>query len=118
MVAALPIWPGHAVSILPVTRGAPPGEYLADRPQDAVQAKLAAVQTTLDNRGPPPVTVGPITFTAGQSVTINHKLQRQPVEWCAIDVVTGYGSFRRTAWDRLSVTIQSQNACTAYFRIA
>lgn len=103
---------------LPVTRGAPTGEYLQDRPQDAVQTKLDVVQQALNDRGPPPTTLGPFTFTAGQIIVIDHRLRRQPVEWSPIDVITGYGSFRRTAWSTLSISIQAQNACTATFRVA
>lgn len=106
------------MAILPVTRGAPSGEYLQDRPQDAVQTKLDVVQQAVSDRGPPPTVLGPFTFTAGGSVTIDHKLQRQPVSWETVDVIGGYGVFQRTAWSRLNITIQSANVCTAWFRIA
>ena len=57
------------------------------------------------------------TFTAGQTVAIPHGLGYQPTAWVILDCVTGYSSFRRTAWDPNTITLQAENACTATFRV-
>ncbi len=55
------------------------------------------------------------TFTAGEAKALVHGLGRTPVRWAPLDVIDGYGSFCRTAWDATSITIQSENAVTATF---
>lgn len=84
----------------------------------AMQAHTERVRVGLTARGPAPVLSLPVTFTAGQTVTFAHRLGRLPAEWSAIDVVDGYGSFRRVSWDARTITVQSQHACTARFRVA
>lgn len=103
---------------VPVTRIATATEQTDDRQTMVIQAAADRVRQVLNNRGAPPNTSGAITFTAGLVQRIEHKLQRQPVEWSVVDVTIGYSSFRRTAWDAISISIQSENACTAVFRFS
>lgn len=56
-----------------------------------------------------------VTFTATQTQQINHKLGRAPVGFFPIDVQSGYGAFYRTALDDKTISIRSENACTARF---
>jgi len=93
-------------------------EVTGDRQTQAIQSQTRRINVGLSNRGSAPVVTGELTFTAGEVKVIDHRLGRQPTEWVVTDVVTGYGSFRRTAWDASTITIQSQNACTARFRVA
>lgn len=109
---------GIALMALPVTRVAPSQVNTEDRKQSLIQATVQQLQQTVSNRGAPPTIVGPFTFTAGQAIAIDHKLQRQPQEWSVIDVFGGYGAFQRTAWSTTTITLQSANACTASFRVA
>lgn len=106
------------MSQLPQTRLPPATEQTGDRQTNAIQATLRRAQMALNARGAMPVTTAAITFAAGQSITIDHKLGRTPIEWSVSDVITGYGSFRRTQWSTINITIQSQNACTAVFKFA
>lgn len=61
------------------------------------------------------------TFTAGQTVAIQHKLGRKPVGWFVTDVINGDGTFRRattaatSGFDQYTISIRSANACTATF---
>lgn len=57
------------------------------------------------------------TFTAGQIKVLNHGLGRKPTRWVHSDVSGGYASFVRTDWDETTISIQSQNACSATFLI-
>lgn len=75
-----------------------------------------AFATTVDAFGKP---TRDITFTAGGSVQMRHGLELPkdgvPSGWIATETTTGYASFRRTAWDDKTITIQAENACTARF---
>ena len=93
-------------------------EVTGDRQTQAMQAQTKRVLVGLTARGSAPVMTPELAFTAGEVKVIDHRLGRQPTEWSVTDVTVGYGSFRRTAWDARTVTIQSQNACTARFRVA
>lgn len=83
-----------------------------------IQRAARRIAVAVNQRGGPPVTLGPVTFTAGQKRTFEHKLQRQPSEWAPVDVSGGYGAFFRVEWSPTQITIQSQNACTVTFRIS
>jgi len=106
------------VSPLPVTQVPPATEQTADRASGAIQVTLRQLQERVNAMGAPSIIVGPFTFTAGQMITIDHKLLRQPTEWLAVDIFGGYGSFQRISWSTTSIKIQSQNACMVKFRIA
>lgn len=93
-------------------------EHTGDRQTQAMQAATDRIRVGVNARGGTPVTTPDLTFTAGETKVIDHRLGRQPTEWSAADVTAGYGSFQRTAWDSKTITIQSQNACTARFRVA
>lgn len=93
-------------------------EQFVDRQDNTVQTNMRRIAMAVNQRGGPPIVHGPFTFTAGGQVRIEHKLLRQPVEWPAIDVTGGYGVFQRISWDDKAIVIQSQNACTATFRIS
>ena len=93
-------------------------EVTGDRQLEAIQSRIRRIETTVNARGAEPVTTDAVTFTAGGSVVINHKLARVPLEWSVSDVVDGYGSFQRITWTAATITIQSANACTARFRVA
>jgi len=58
-------------------------------------------------------------FTAGQVRTFQHGLSlatgATPRGFDVKDCTGGYPSFKRTAWDEKTITIQSQNACSALF---
>ena len=101
-----------------VTQLPPQIEQTNDRQTLRMQTIQRKTQKVLNARGGPPVVLGPLTFTAGQTQTILHKLGYQPVEWAVIDVTGGYGVFQRTKWDVNGITIQSQNACTIMLRVA
>jgi len=106
-------WPGRwplRVSPLPVTQSRP-DRATADRASGAIQVTLRQLQERVNAMGAPSIIVGPFTFTAGQMITIDHKLLRQPTEWLAVDIFGGYGSFQRISWSTTSIKIQSQNAC-------
>lgn len=103
---------------LPRTQLASSIEQIDDRQLLATQSTQRKTQDALNDRGAPPLTMAPVTFTAGQVQQISHRLGRQPAEWSVLDVTVGYGAFRRTAWTPLTISIQSQNACTAVFRVA
>jgi len=59
--------------------------------------------------------VGPLVFTAGSDQVINHRLKRAPTGFICIDVIDGYGSFRRVASNVSTITVRSENACSATF---
>lgn len=93
-------------------------EQTGDRRIDAIQSHVKQVASAVNQRGAAPNVLGPYTFAIGGTVTINHGLMRMPSEWQCVDVTGGYGLFQRTAWDDRTITIQSSNACTAWFRIS
>lgn len=93
-------------------------EVTGDRQTQNIQAQGNRVRVGLNARGPEPVTTDDLTFTAGEVKTIDHKLGRLPIEWVVVDCVTGYASFRRIGATIKTITLQSQNACTARFRVA
>lgn len=92
-------------------------EQINDRQLIAIQRTTRQAAQAVNAFGPPPRIIGPFTFTAGQALQLNHGLARQPSAWTCVDVTGGYGLFQRTAWDDKTVTIQSSNACTAWFRV-
>lgn len=102
----------------PTTRSAPNVEQTADRQTLAIQATLRKLQQAVDNTGAPPTVLDPVAFTAGLVKTIAHKLARVPESWVVVDVTGGYGAFLRVSWDSRNITIQSQNACTAVFKVS
>lgn len=61
------------------------------------------------------VQVGPLAFTAGGTQALKHRLNRVPSGWFPLSITGGYGVFQQTAVDKATLTIQSQNACTATF---
>lgn len=111
-------------------------EFHGDRGLDAAQRAAGEVAravnrsgagtvrraTVLDSAGNPTTQ---ITFTAGQTVMMVHGLpltrglspSAVPSGWRCVDVVTGYGSFKRSAWDDATLSITSENACTAVFEV-
>lgn len=93
---------------------APRLEYMGDAAAHRAQA-LAIEQARVTRNAPIGAsgTVVTATFTAGQTLSLAHKLGRVPRAWVLLDVSGGYGSFQRTAWDSKTITIQSQNGCTA-----
>lgn len=93
-------------------------EVTGDRQLDAIQTRLRRVEASVNARGAEPVTTDPVTFTAGGSQVIDHKLGRFPLEWSVSDVVDGYGGFQRITWTATTITIQSVFACTARFKVA
>lgn len=99
------------------TRQPPFSEQTNDPQLDRIQSRIQAVRDALNARGPQPVDLT-ATFTAGQVRVLEHGLLRTPESWSVIDVTGGYGAFKRTAWSSKTITIQSQNACTATFRVA
>jgi hypothetical protein len=101
------------------TRLAYDREATGDRQQNAIQDISRKTTVAVNQLGSAPNILGPFAFTAGQRIVIDHKLARVPAEWHAVDVVGGYGVFQRigTADDK-TITIQSQNVCVAYFRMA
>jgi hypothetical protein len=103
---------------MPVERIAFTTEQTDDRQTLSMQATSRRVADAVNAHGAAPLITDELTFTAGEVKTINHGLGRQPTEWGATDVVTGYGSFRRTGWNTKTITIQSENACTARFKVA
>lgn len=103
---------------VPATQIAPSVEQTGDQVLNAVQATQQKTATQVNLRGSPPNILDPITFTAGQQIRISHKLQRIPTEWTWTDVTGGYGAFERISWDDVYITVQSQNACTARFKVA
>ena len=107
-----------AAMTVPVTRLPAAIEQTSDRQTLAMQATQRKTAQAVNGRGAPPNLLGPIKFTAGQVQKIQHKLQRQPLEWTITDVTGGYGVFQRTAWDASTISIQSQNACTIMLRVA
>ena len=84
----------------------------------SIQRAARRIAVAVNQLGGPPVMLGPVTFTAGQKRTFEHKLQRPPVECVATDVRVGYGAFFIVDMNETQITLQSQNACTATFRIA
>lgn len=95
-------------------------EYTGDLATD--QAQRNAGDTARRLNGTPMAAgqrIGPVTFTAGQTQQLQHRLalpsNGTPLGWWCVDVVTGDGAFRRTAWDQNTISIRSANACTAYF---
>ncbi len=80
--------------------------------QDAIQ------QARITNLGAPMTSykTAPIPFTAGQSIVIKHNLGRIPTEYAVVWNTGGYNGTLVTAWDKSTVTIQSQAACTLTFR--
>jgi len=103
---------------IPQTRLPPDFERTQERPIDRIQDIARRTAVAVNQIGPPPLGLGPVTFTAGQELKLNHKLARVPEEWWPVDVTDGYGSFRRMSWDSKTITIKSQNACTATFKVA
>lgn len=99
----------------------PNTEQINDRQLLAIQRTTRQAAQAINAFGPAPLVLGPITFSApGQIIVMNHGLARQPISWACVDVVGGYGSFQRLltpAWDDKTITIQSANACTAWFRV-
>lgn len=91
--------------------------HTGDLSTQAIQAAADQTRRAVNARGTTPVVTAPVAFTAGEVKVINHGLGRQPSEWSVADVITGYGAFRRTAWDAKTITIQSANACTARFKV-
>lgn len=83
-----------------------------------IQRAARRIAVAVNQRGGPPVNIGPVVFTAGQKIALEHKLQRVPVECVAVDVRVGYGSFFTVSASETQIVIQSQNACTATFRIS
>lgn len=103
---------------VPQTRLAASIEETGDQQLNSVQATQRKTAVAVNLLGATPNILDPITFTAGQSVRIKHKLGRLPTEWHVNDVTSGYGSFLRISWDDVYINIQSLNACTARFRVA
>lgn len=62
---------------------------------------------------------GPVTFTAGQTLTLDHGLGRAVRGYLVIDCYDGYATFKRVPQtpllDSKTVQLQSENACTATF---
>ncbi|WP_394825029.1 hypothetical protein [Pendulispora albinea] len=114
--------------MIPKTRLPAKSEHFDDRPLDSLQGATNEARQVANQAPITSTIVGPITFTSGgQSIRLEHKLQRQPVEWTAIDTTRppnslgtydGFGAFRRVAWDSLTITIASYFSCTATFRVA
>jgi|SRR5215472_1742706 len=92
-------------------------QQTGDRQTLAIQARLKNVERVVNQLGAPSIVTAATKFTAGQKVSFNHGLSRVPTIWEVVDVVGGYGAFQRISWDNLTIVIQSQNACTAQFRI-
>lgn len=112
-------------------------EFHGDRGLDAAQRAAGEVARAVNRSGAGTVrratvtdaaTGAPtslITFTAGQSIQLFHGLplargltpSSVPSGWRCVDVVTGYGSFKRTDWDETTISITSENACTAVFEV-
>lgn len=103
---------------MPVERTPFVTEQTGDRRLQSIQATTRRVAVGLDRQGSPPLITSELTFTAGEVKTIDHGLGRQPTEFTPVDVTGGYGSFRRTGWNTKTITIQSENACVARFRVA
>jgi hypothetical protein len=106
------------MALTPRTQLPATGEQTDDYQLDAIQQTIRDTQQMVNARGPQPVLTGALTFSAGQAIIIEHKLGRQPQEWVPIDVSGGYGVFQRISWSDKMIKLQSQNACTARFRIA
>jgi len=103
---------------IPVTKLPPAVEHTGDRQTQTMQVIQRRTQDAVNARGAPPNLLNPVTFTAAQQIRIPHKLARTPIEWDVVDVIGGYGVFQRISWDASFITIQSQNACTATFRVS
>lgn len=93
-------------------------EQTADRQVNQLQENANAAGKAL-NRMPMlnGITTDSTVFTGGGTVQIFHRLGYVPKGWVCIDVITGDGTFRRTAWDSNSISIRSANACTAIFLV-
>lgn len=92
-------------------------EQTKDRQTLALQETQRRTAVAANGFGPVPVTLAPYTFIAGESHRFVHGLGRTPVAWWPVDVTGDYGSFYRAAWDTNAITIVSQNASTATFRV-
>lgn len=103
---------------VPTTQLANATEQTGDSVLNSIQSTQQRTAAAVNSRGAPPNVLEPVTFTAGGQVKMSHKLQRLPTEWDAIDVTGGYGKFQRVSWDDVYITIQSEDACTAVFRVA
>jgi hypothetical protein len=99
--------------------------YTADSPGTQDRANLAHSEATDEvRRGLNRVPFakgqlgGHVTFGAGESVSIAHKLGHVPKRWTVEDVSGGLGMFYRESWDDRFIVIVSMNACTALIRCA
>lgn len=59
-----------------------------------------------------------VTFAAGGTQRIQHRLGRVPTEFRAVWITGGYGAFFIVSADNAFVVMQSQNVCTATFRFS
>ena len=103
---------------IPRTQLPPDFERTLERPIDRIQDISRRTAVAVNQMGAPPLGLGPVAFTAGQILKLEHKLGRQPENWWPVDVTVGYGSFRRTDWNDKFIYIQSENACTATFKVS
>lgn len=63
------------------------------------------------------VDVGPIALGAGVNTVITHGLGRVPIGWFMTDLDARTTYIYRVAWDIRELTLRSQAACNANFRI-
>jgi hypothetical protein len=92
------------------------GNPQADQAQRETHAAVQRINASPAAKG---AFIGPFTFTAGQTRQLMHEIQLPtggtPRGWLCVDVISGDGAFRRTAWDASTISIRSANACTASF---
>lgn len=91
-------------------------EQTDDRQINQLQQNLQALAQSVTNSPWANGTqIDTVAFSAGQTQQLNHKLGRAPLGFFPIDVQGSYGAFYRTASDTKTISIRSQNACSAVF---
>lgn len=92
-------------------------EQTEDRQLNQVQRNIHEWLNVLAAYGPLWGNTLTQTFAAGQNLSLDHGLGRQPIGWMVWDARTAAAEIYRTAWDAKTISLTSVNAGSYTLRV-